>query len=185
MREEINRAERLKDAGKGRRANTVEFSLTVLQHRLASSPEAILRSIERRRRRLEKRRQEVLAARSRADARLEHRLAALLGRSHGCGPLFGGPAEQRAPLDQFPAASTASPTSRSGSSRAPLPRKRTCTVPQVKYMMAARSASSATSLPAAHRRRPGTRRRRRSSPRPSRVCALAGRPAVRSAAAAR
>lgn len=80
VREEMNRAERLKDAGEGRRGNTVGFALTVLQRRLASSPEAILRSIERRRRRLEKRRQEVLASRGTVDTGLEQRLAALLGK---------------------------------------------------------------------------------------------------------
>src|SRR5690606_35659543 len=58
VREEMNRAEQLKAAGDGRRGNTVGFALTVLQRRLASSPEAILRSLERRRRRLEQRRQE-------------------------------------------------------------------------------------------------------------------------------
>ena len=41
VREEMNRAERLKAEGEGRRGNTVGFALTVLQRRLASSPEAI------------------------------------------------------------------------------------------------------------------------------------------------
>lgn len=62
VREEMNRAERLKDAGQGRRGNTVGFALTVLQRRLASSPEAILKSLERRRARLERRRREMAAA---------------------------------------------------------------------------------------------------------------------------
>ena len=48
----MNRADELKNAGEGRRGNTVGFALTVLQRRLASSPEAILRSLERRRDRL-------------------------------------------------------------------------------------------------------------------------------------
>ena len=52
VREEMNRAERL-----GARAtaggNVVGFALTVLQRRLASSPEAIYRSLRRRRERLE------------------------------------------------------------------------------------------------------------------------------------
>jgi superfamily II DNA or RNA helicase len=81
VRQEMNRAEKLKAAGEGRRGNTVGFALTVLQRRLASSPEAILRSIERRRRRLEKRRQETLAMRGAADTSLERRLAELLGRT--------------------------------------------------------------------------------------------------------
>ena len=42
-------------------ATPVGFALTVLQRRLASSPEAIYRSLERRAARLERRKQEVLA----------------------------------------------------------------------------------------------------------------------------
>lgn len=49
VREEFNRAKALED---NRRA-TVGFALTVLQRRLASSPEAILQSLHRRRARLE------------------------------------------------------------------------------------------------------------------------------------
>ena len=49
VREEMNRADRLKAVGEGRRSNTVGFALTILQRRLASSPEAIRRSLERRR----------------------------------------------------------------------------------------------------------------------------------------
>jgi len=41
VREEMNRADKLKAQGEGRRGNTVGFALTVLQRRLASSPEAI------------------------------------------------------------------------------------------------------------------------------------------------
>ena len=52
VREEFNRAEKL--AGDGRKG-TVGFALTVLQRRLASSPEAIYQSLRRRRERLEKR----------------------------------------------------------------------------------------------------------------------------------
>jgi superfamily II DNA or RNA helicase len=59
VREEMNRADRLKAEGEGRRGNTVGFALTVLQRRLASSPQAILRSLERRRARLEARRDEM------------------------------------------------------------------------------------------------------------------------------
>ena len=58
VREEMNRAERLTNAGEKRRGNMVGFALTILQRRLASSPEAILRSLERRRKRLEKRLEE-------------------------------------------------------------------------------------------------------------------------------
>ena len=54
VREEMNRADRLE----GGASNVVGFALTSLQRRLASSPEAIYRSIQRRRERLEKRLQE-------------------------------------------------------------------------------------------------------------------------------
>ncbi len=56
VREGMNRAEKLD----GKRRNTVGFALTVLQRRLASSPEAICRSLERRAARLERRKQEIL-----------------------------------------------------------------------------------------------------------------------------
>jgi superfamily II DNA or RNA helicase len=55
VREEMNRAEALEE---GQR-RTVGFALTLLQRRLASSPLAIARSLERRRKRLEARREEV------------------------------------------------------------------------------------------------------------------------------
>lgn len=50
VREEFNRADALVNA---KRAGTVGFALTLLQRRLASSPEAIYRSLQRRRQRLE------------------------------------------------------------------------------------------------------------------------------------
>lgn len=56
VREEFNRADQLDDKRKG----TVGFALTVLQRRLASSPEAIYQSLHRRRERLEKRLHEVM-----------------------------------------------------------------------------------------------------------------------------
>ena len=52
VREEFNRAEALQNE---KRAGTVGFALTILQRRLASSPEAIYQSLRRRRERLEKR----------------------------------------------------------------------------------------------------------------------------------
>jgi superfamily II DNA or RNA helicase len=52
VRSEFNRAEALQN---DKRAGTVGFALTVLQRRLASSPEAIYQSLRRRRERLEKR----------------------------------------------------------------------------------------------------------------------------------
>ncbi|MEZ4503014.1 MAG: helicase-related protein [Dehalococcoidia bacterium] len=56
VREEFNRAEALQN---DRRAGTVGFALTILQRRLASSPEAIYQSLRRRRERLERRLREV------------------------------------------------------------------------------------------------------------------------------
>ena len=56
VREEFNRAEALAN---GKRAGTVGFALTILQRRLASSPEAIYRSLRRRRERLESRLREL------------------------------------------------------------------------------------------------------------------------------
>jgi len=52
--EEMNRADQLGE-GEGRRRNAVGFALTILQRRLASSPEAILQSLRRRLARLEDR----------------------------------------------------------------------------------------------------------------------------------
>lgn len=56
VREEFNRAEALQN---DKRAGTVGFALTILQRRLASSPEAIYQSLRRRRERLEKRQREL------------------------------------------------------------------------------------------------------------------------------
>ncbi len=70
--EEMNRADRLTAEGEGRRGNTVGFALTVLQRRLASSPEAIYQSLRRRRERLERRLEEekLLKRGAEASARL-------------------------------------------------------------------------------------------------------------------
>src|SRR5690606_34176059 len=59
VREGMNRAERLDDS----RRNTVGFALTVLQRRLASSPEAIYQSLVRRAERLARRRDDLLHGR--------------------------------------------------------------------------------------------------------------------------
>ncbi|MBK9665692.1 MAG: DUF3883 domain-containing protein [Gammaproteobacteria bacterium] len=56
VREEFNRAEALEN---DKRAGTVGFALTILQRRLASSPEAIYQSLRRRRERLESRMREL------------------------------------------------------------------------------------------------------------------------------
>ena len=56
VREEFNRAEALQN---DKRTGTVGFALTILQRRLASSPEAIYQSLRRRRERLESRLREL------------------------------------------------------------------------------------------------------------------------------
>jgi len=56
VREEFNRAEALEN---DKRSGTVGFALTILQRRLASSPEAIYQSLSRRRERLESRLREL------------------------------------------------------------------------------------------------------------------------------
>lgn len=56
VREGMNRADRIG----GKRKHTVGFALTVLQRRLASSPEAIYKSLVRRTERLERKKQEIL-----------------------------------------------------------------------------------------------------------------------------
>jgi len=56
VREEFNRAEALQN---NKRAGTVGFALTILQRRLASSPEAIYQSLRRRREKLESRLREL------------------------------------------------------------------------------------------------------------------------------
>ncbi|MCC6131988.1 MAG: DUF3883 domain-containing protein [Acidobacteria bacterium] len=56
VREQFNRAESLQN---DKRAGTVGFALTILQRRLASSPEAIYQSLRRRKERLEKRLREL------------------------------------------------------------------------------------------------------------------------------
>ena len=56
VREGMNRADKIG----GKRKNTVGFALTVLQRRLASSPEAIYRSLVRRSERLERKKQAIL-----------------------------------------------------------------------------------------------------------------------------
>ena len=67
VREEMNRADRLD----GQRGNRVGFALTILQRRLASSPEAIYRSIQRRRERLEARLQEEQQRKTDAQTKLD------------------------------------------------------------------------------------------------------------------
>jgi len=86
VREQMNRADRLSEQGQGRRGNTIGFALTLLQRRLASSPEAIYQSLSRRRKRLEAR---VIQERQRARSAAlgvspqEHRLSTLLAGDVG------------------------------------------------------------------------------------------------------
>ena len=68
VREEFNRAEALENEG---RKGTVGFALTILQRRLASSPEAIYQSLRRRRERLEKRLREEQLLNRAASAQLD------------------------------------------------------------------------------------------------------------------
>ena len=73
VREEMNRADNLD----GKKKNNVGFALTMLQRRLASSPEAIYQSLKRRRKRLESRLEETkLLARGQA---AQHGVAETLG----------------------------------------------------------------------------------------------------------
>ena len=55
VRDEMNRADRLRSEGEGRRGLIVGFALTTLQRRLASSPQAIHESLKRRLGRLQAR----------------------------------------------------------------------------------------------------------------------------------
>jgi superfamily II DNA or RNA helicase len=74
VREEFNRADALQN---DKRAGTVGFALTILQRRLASSPEAIYQSLRRRRERMESRLRELEVLHRGAivaDALSEHRL---------------------------------------------------------------------------------------------------------------
>ena len=80
VREEFNRADSLENEG---RKGTVGFALTILQRRLASSPEAILQSLRRRRERLERRlREEQILKRGAALQRRRPALAQSHRRRH-------------------------------------------------------------------------------------------------------
>ena len=107
VREEFNRAEALQN---DKRAGAVGFALTVLQRRLASSPEAIYQSLRRRRERLESRLRELALperdGRTESAARGGHgpvRDAPGATQTHGFGA--GGPlldAEDVEELDEAP-----------------------------------------------------------------------------------
>ena len=74
VREEMNRADNLD----GKKKNNVGFALTMLQRRLASSPEAIYQSLKRRRKRLEDRLAETKLM-ARGQSLKENRIAETLG----------------------------------------------------------------------------------------------------------
>lgn len=88
VREEFNRAEALQN---DKRAGTVGFALTILQRRLASSPEAIYQSLRRRGERLEKRLREL---------ELLQRGAAVAAALTDSGPVLS--AEDMEDLDEAP-----------------------------------------------------------------------------------
>ncbi|MEU6429668.1 helicase-related protein [Microbispora sp. NPDC046973] len=92
VRDQMGKAQAMAD---GKRGNTVGFALTVLQRRLASSPEAILQSLIRRHKRLQLLRQEMAAGRSPIEAKFRDRLAAMLGKD---------PADYDEALDDLPSA---------------------------------------------------------------------------------
>jgi SNF2 family DNA or RNA helicase len=75
VREEFNRAEALEN---DKRKGTVGFALTILQRRLASSPEAIYQSLRRRRERLEKRLRELELLRRGGNAQVLPSMAPVL-----------------------------------------------------------------------------------------------------------
>jgi superfamily II DNA or RNA helicase len=72
VREEFNRADALQNGGQ---KGAVGFALTILQRRLASSPEAIFQSLRRRRERLESRLREERLMKRGAEARTELKIA--------------------------------------------------------------------------------------------------------------
>ncbi|HSV93901.1 MAG TPA: helicase-related protein, partial [Desulfobacterales bacterium] len=107
VREEFNRAEALQN---DKRAGTVGFALTILQRRLASSPEAIYQSLRRRRERLEQRLRE-LELLQRGAAVLAARLTGPVLEAEDVEDLEEAPeneveAAEEAILDQATAAST-------------------------------------------------------------------------------
>ena len=91
VREEFDRAAKLEN---DKRAGTVGFALTIVQRRLASSPEAIYQSLRRRKERLQKRLHE-----------LEHRLPGSAGASWKVDDPYIGPlldADDLEDLDDAP-----------------------------------------------------------------------------------
>jgi superfamily II DNA or RNA helicase len=80
VREQMGKADQLAKHGQAQRGSTVGFALTVLQRRLASSPEAILKSLERRHVRLQKTRHEMVNQ-GPAEGQLKLKLSTLLHKN--------------------------------------------------------------------------------------------------------
>ncbi|MEA3273896.1 MAG: helicase-related protein [Pseudomonadota bacterium] len=99
VREEFNRAEALQNQG---RAGTVGFALTILQRRLASSPEAIYQSLRRRRERLESRLRELELLQRGGIAGLEFQSASSLTNldSEDIEDLEDAPGDEREAADE-------------------------------------------------------------------------------------
>ena len=103
VRDQMNLADRFKDQGDSRRGFTVGFALTVLQRRLASSPEAILQSLIRRHKRLQQRRSELRYGPADADSTdkdLAQRLRDLLGKDPTESDLSDGLSSDDLPSDE-------------------------------------------------------------------------------------
>ena len=79
--EGMDRARQLRQEGEGRRSAVVGFALTILQRRLASSPRAIWRSLQRRRERLTARLAEAEMHRAAAASRSTGPAVEALGRT--------------------------------------------------------------------------------------------------------
>ena len=78
VREEFNRADALDNQG---RKGTIGFALTILQRRLASSPEAIYQSLKRRRERLQKRLREEELLKRGSEARIDLSVVTIASRT--------------------------------------------------------------------------------------------------------
>ncbi|MCY3840358.1 MAG: helicase-related protein [Gammaproteobacteria bacterium] len=108
VRDEFNRAEALHN---DKRAGTVGFALTILQRRLASSPDAIFHSLRRRRERLEARLDEIADQQRTPQRRFETAYAGPMFDDDDVDDLDEAPeaeveAAETAVLDQATAAST-------------------------------------------------------------------------------
>lgn len=97
VREEFNRAEALEN---NKRAGTVGFALTILQRRLASSPEAIYQSLRRRKEKLESRLRELELLQRAGQVALNPSLAAPLLDSEDIDDLDDAPENEVEALEE-------------------------------------------------------------------------------------